>query len=418
MTNSRFKRCVNCNTKRAWNVEQCPSCDKEEYETAVQEGDRLLADAISESVTEQALFDTERRRVDISEERSRLSVIVSTIVKIVPDRLIEKSASNIVTWLNNPVVDYLNPDEQPHFILKAGGEIQRTTEEEVSTLQPGAEFGDPRVVITDERVLFLIGQNHGDVIKSIAHTDITKLDTDGGLLSTAISVQTDQVSYEIPDCTPTDELKTVLAFIQWQSTGGNQNWSENFEYEKGDTKSERFKRGLKDVEFSRVLDLAGTGASFGKRAGPKGMAVGFATGAGYGIWAELSQHDEDSVEVPPASKFAESVNAWRQAGARTGDTKAEWVSASVGAAISIAEYNSDSAIVQQLSALDPDTAAKELQPNMETTDAGDEIVPLSTDLDVNPEIDNIRLPVSEITAVSAELYEAGIFDELVAEAKH
>jgi hypothetical protein len=167
-----------------------------------------------------------------------------------------------------------------------------------------------------------------------------------------------------------------------------------------------------------VLDLAGTGASFGKRAGPKGMAVGFATGAGYGIWAELSQHDEDSIEVPPASKFAESVHAWRQAGARTGDTKAEWVSASVGAAISIAEYNSDSAIVQQLSALDPDTAAKALQPNMETTDAGDEIVPLSTDLDVNPEIDNIRLPVSEITAVSAELYEAGIFDELVAEAKH
>lgn len=418
MADSRFKLCVNCNTKRAWNVEQCPSCNKEEYQTAVQGGDGLLEDAISDSVTEQALFDTERHRVDISEERSRLRVIVETIVKIIPDRLIEKSASNIVTWLNNPVADYLDPDEQPHFILQAGGGIKRTTEEEVSTLQPGAEFGHPRVVITDKRVLFLIGQNHDDVIKTIAHTDITELDTDGGLLSTAISVQTDQVSYEIPDCTPTDEVEPVLAYIQGQSTGGNQNRSENFEYEKGNTKSERLKRGLKDVEVSRVLNLASTGARFGKRAGPKGVAVGFATGAGYGIWAELSQHDGGSVEVPPASEFAESVHAWQQAGARTGDTKAEWISASVGAAISIAEYNSDSAIVQQLSALDPETAAKALQSNMETTDAGDEIVPLSTDLDVNSEIGNIRLPVSEITAVSAELYEAGIFDELVAEARH
>ena len=418
MTDSRFKICVNCNTKRAWNVAKCPSCDKREYETIVQEGNELLENAISDSVTDQALFDTERRRVDISEERSRLSVIIETIVKMGPDKLIDKSASNIVTWLNNPVVDYLNPDEQPHFILRAGGGIQRTTEEEVSTLQPSAEFGDARVVITDERVLFLIGQNHGDVIKSIAHTDITELDTEGGLLSTAISVQTNQVSYEIPDCTPTEEVKPVLAYIQGQSASGDQNWGENFEYEKGNTKSERFKIGLKDVDVSQVLRLAKTGATVGKRVGPKGIAVGFATGAGFGIWTELSRHDVGSVEVPPASEFAESVQAWQQAGAKTGDTKAEWISASVGAAISFAEFNSDSAIVQQLKALDPDTAAKALQSSMEVTAAGGGIVSLSTELDVDPEIGDIRLPVSEITAVSAELYEAGIIDEFVAEASN
>jgi hypothetical protein len=384
----------------------------------VQEGDGLLENAIGDSVTKQALFDTERRRVDISEDRSRLSVIIETIVKIVPDKLVNKSASNTVTWLNDPVVDYLNLDEQPHFILQAGDGIQRTTESEVSTLQPAAEFGDARVVITDERVLFLIGQNHGDVIKSIAHTDITELDTDGGLLSTAISIQTDKVSYEIPDCTPTEEVKPALAYIQGQSASGNQNWGENFEYEKGNTKSERFKRGLKDVDVSTVLELAGTGAKVGKRAGAKGVAVGFATGAGFGIWTELSQQDMGSVEVPPASEFAESVQSWQQAGAKTGNTKAEWISASVGAAISFAEYNSDSAIVQQLEALDPDTAAQALQSSMEVTGVEDAIVPLSTELDIEPEIGDIRLPVSEITAVSAELYKAGIIDELVAEASN
>ena len=417
MTSSRFKICVNCNTQRAWGVEQCPSCNKQEYRTSVQEEYGLLEDAISDSVTEQSLFDTERRRVDISEDRSRLGVLIKNIVKIVPDKLIDKSASNKVTWLNNPVVDYLNPDEQPHFILQAGGGVKRTTEEEVSTLEPAADFGDARVVITDERILFLIGQSHDDVVKSISHTDITELNTDGGLLSTAITVQTDKVSYEIPDCTPTDELKPVLAYIQAKSAGGDQNWSEDFEYEKGDTKSERFKRGLKDVEISQVVDLASTGASFGKRVGPKGMAVGFATGAGFGIWSELSQQDVGSVDIPPASEFAESVHAWQQAGKKTSDTKTEWISASVGAAISFAEANSDNAIVQHLNALDPDTAAKALESSMQTMDVGNEIVPLSTDLDVNPEIGNIRLPVSEVAAVSAELYEAGLLDELVREAK-
>jgi hypothetical protein len=416
MTNSRFKVCVSCHTKRAWSVERCPSCDKEEYETVVQEGEQLLEDAIGDSVTEQALFDTERRRVDLTEEDSRLSSIVKAIVEILPDKLINKSTSNIVTWLNDPVVDYLNPDEQPHFILQAGSGVRRATEEEVSTLQPAVEFGKTRVVITDERVLFLIGQSHGDVIKSIAHTDITDLDTEGGLLNTDISVQTDQVSYEIPDCTPTEEVKPVLAYIQAQSTGGNRDWHKNFEYEKGNTKSERFKSGLKDVEFSRVLDLASTGAGFGKRAGPKGVAVGFATGAGFAIWSELSQKKEGSVEVPPASDFAESVHAWQQAGAKTGDAKAEWISASVGAAISFAEHNSDRAIVQQLKALDPDAATKALQSSIAMTGAEDGLVPLSSDLDVDLEISNIRLPVSEISAITAELYEAGIFDELIAEA--
>jgi hypothetical protein len=382
----------------------------------VEGGNGLLEDAISDSVTEQALFYTERRRVNLPEERSVLSAIIEKIVEIAPDKLIDKSASNIVTWLNKPVVDYLNPDEQPHFILRAGGGIQRTTAEEVSTLQPSAEFGDARVVITDERVLFLIGQNHGDVIKSIAHTDIAELDTDGGLLSTAISIQTDQVSYKIPDCTPTEEVKPVLAYIQGQSASGDRNWEKNFEYEKGNTKSERFKSGLKDVDISQVLGLAKTGATVGKRVGPKGVAVGFATGAGFGIWTELSQHDLGSVEVPPASDFAESVQAWQKAGAQTGDTKAEWISASVGAAISFAEYNSDSAIVQQLKVLDPDTAAKALQSSMEMEGDRGGIVSLSTDLDVDPEIGDMRLPVSEITTVSAELYEAGIIDELVAEA--
>ena len=416
MTDSRFKLCVKCNTKRAWNVERCPSCNKKEYKTTVEGGNGLLEDAISDSVTEQALFYTERRRVNLPEERSVLSAIIEKIVEIAPDKLIDKSASNIVTWLNKPVVDYLNPDEQPHFILRAGGGIQRTTAEEVSTLQPSAEFGDARVVITDERVLFLIGQNHGDVIKSIAHTDIAELDTDGGLLSTAISIQTDQVSYKIPDCTPTEEVKPVLAYIQGQSASGDRNWEKNFEYEKGNTKSERFKSGLKDVDISQVLGLAKTGATVGKRVGPKGVAVGFATGAGFGIWTELSQHDLGSVEVPPASDFAESVQAWQKAGAQTGDTKAEWISASVGAAISFAEYNSDSAIVQQLKVLDPDTAAKALQSSMEMEGDRGGIVSLSTDLDVDPEIGDMRLPVSEITTVSAELYEAGIIDELVAEA--
>lgn len=191
MGNIQFKCCVNCGEKRAWHLRECSSCNKTEYDISNGNGGKLLQDAIGDSVSELVLFETEAPLFNLS-ERGRIS-------SIIPARVQEQVDGVTTNILHNPISHYLNPGEQPHFVLKANGAIQRETAQEVSKIEPSDEFNASRIVVTDERIIFLIGQEKGDVVVSCSHSDILDADFTSGILRTTISINSEDASYQISD---------------------------------------------------------------------------------------------------------------------------------------------------------------------------------------------------------------------------
>lgn len=403
---SRFKSCTSCGMNRPWHLDECPNCRKTDYETELEDGGILVQNAIGDSVDESVLFNDELPIVDFSED--------GWLSKLIPERIQARAEEKKISVLNNPIAEYLYPGEQPHFILRTEKEILRKTEGEVSKLSPSSDFGPARIVVTDERTLFLIGQNHADVVKSLDHLEIISIEPTDSLLHTSLSIQTESVSFEIPHCQPMEEVKPVVAYIRAQYDSDRSNWEDNFNYDKGDTRAERIKTMLGEVDISEALEFGTTAAKFGSRAGPKGRAVGFTIGLGFGIWRNVSEHDISSSEVPNPDDIAETVKEWQEAGRKTGDARIEWFSASTGAAIALAAENSDHQSVSALEDIDPESIVMALETGSEIAGVSSELLPADSDIENLPDVSRLRQPVSEFSSITAELFREGLFEEMIA----
>lgn len=405
MATYRLKSCLACGAERRWSQEECPQCGDAEFTDVIESAESLVANAIGDSVVEETLCNAEVPLVDLSED-NRLSGVL-------PGRLKETANKKTVSILNNPIMDYLDPSEQPQFLLKADSDITRRQDNEVSNLAPGDEFSGARICITDQRTLFLIGQSHGDVVRSIDHADLIRLDADTGIRHGSISIGSETVTYEVPKCAPKNEIDAVVAYLSAQadithSLGNGQD--DNI----GTSTQQRVEHVLREASFKQAVLSGATGAKVGARMGPKGAAVGFTIGAGFGIWASVSGQDPTTAEAPDPEEVAENVSTWQEQGAQTDDEKVEWMAAATGAAVSIAAQNSDNQTIRALEEIDPASAVGALEAGSHVI--GESATALgfeSTELDTLPEITHLRQPAAQTASLTSELLEEGIFEELI-----
>lgn len=379
----------------------------------VKNEEKLVEDAIGDTVNSTILFNSEVSVVDSSNDSRFWSVVLN----IVPDLFIKKAEEQTSKILNKPIADHLSNDEQPHFILQCGSDIRRKKENEISTLAPSSEFESARIVITNSRIMFLLGQEETDIVKSVYYSEIKTIDTESSIRHTSLVVDSEDLSYEVDDCRPHEEVKPAVAYIRAQSEIGQyeSDWTkENFTYEKGGTASDQFSDLLGNLDLFEIGRAGVEGAVYGKKIGGKGSAVGFSLLAGYEIWQQVSDRDTSSTKTPNPEHVAKGIKKWQQAGAKTEDEKTEWLFASVGAAISIAAENSDQKTTKLLDEVDPDQVAETFTRGSELIgQSSTDLVPSSANMDDLPEIDNLRQPVGEIAAIVSKLIEEGLFDEVI-----
>lgn len=375
--------------------------------------EQLVEDAIGDTVTSTILFNNEISVVDSSND-SRFWGIVWGIF---PDSLKKKAEEQTSKILNNPISDHISDGEQPHFILRCGSDIRRKKENETSTLAPSSEFESARIVVTNSRIMFLLGQEDTDIVKSIYYSEVDTIDTESSIRHTSLVVKSENLSYEVDDCRPQEEVKPAVAYVRAQSEVGEyeSDWTkENFTYQKGSTASDRFSDLLGDLDLFKVGKAGVDGAVYGKKIGGKGSAIGFILSAGYEIWRQISGRDPSSTETPNPEQVAKSVKEWQQAGATTNDVKTEWLFASVGAAISIAVENSDQETISLLDEVNPERVAGTISKGSELIGQSTSgLVPSSAHMDDLPEINNLRQPVGEIASIVSELIDEGLFDEVI-----
>jgi len=293
--------------------------------------------------------------------------------------------------------------------------IEREQENEVSEIKPSSDFDSARIVVTNEKIRFLIGQDHGDVMRSIEHSEVTDVKFTEGVLRTSVTIQTRTTSYHSSNCNPSDEVQPTTAYIQAQSEDSSVNWEDKFNYEKGASGSDRVQSVFKNVDMQKAIRLALNGSKVGgARMGPRGAAVGFTIGFGFSVWADISKGNTSGPEAPNPEDVARNIKKWQQAGIQAGNEKTEWILSSTGAAIAIAAHNSDYQSVQELENIDPVLLVDAIQAGTEVVDISGAPIPQHGDVDIVPEVSNLRYPVTELTPIIAELFEEGLFEELIA----
>jgi len=415
MPHVRFKLCSNCNTKREWYRDACPSCGDTTYETIQNHTPNLVTDAIGNTVTEPLLFDEEIPRVTFSED--------GTLSKFLPDSIRQRVTDMTVHVLNQVIADYLQPGEQPHFILRSMDAVEKEQDDEQTELHPSSDLHYPtRIVITDHRVVILVGQAKTDVVNSLPFDEIQRVDSESSLLTDNIIFDTEAITYRIDGIEPNQEISPAVTYIRAQTeTGdtGQTEWSKSaYEDLRGEGVSDKVKEAFAQADLSDVLQCGVTGAQFGVRAGSKGSAVGFVMGTGVGIWRSMSSQDPEEAREPDPETVAEDIKNWQQSGAKTGDEKVEWMAAATGAAVTLSAANSDHEIVDLLESIDPANAVKILELGstaLATTDQ-EQAVAQAAD-DSLPDIEHLREPAADIAGVVAELLEQGLFEELMEETK-
>ena len=415
MPHVRFKLCSNCNTKREWYREACPSCGNKTYETVQNHTPDLVTDAIGNTVTEPLLFDEEIPRVTFSED--------GTLSKLLPALIRQRMTDMTVSVLNKVIADFLQPGEQPHFILRSMEAVKKEQDDEQTELHPSSDLHYPtRIVITDHRVVILVGQTKTDIVETLPFDEIQRVDSESSLLTDNIIFDTETATYRINGVEPNQEISPAVTYIRAQTeTGGigQTEWSESaYEDLRGDGVSDKVKEAFAQTDLSDVLQCGVTGAQFGVRVGPKGSAVGFVMGTGVGIWRSLSSRDPEEAHEPDPETVAEDIKNWQQSGAKTGDEKVEWMAAATGAAVTLSAANSDHEVADLLESIDPANAVKILELGstaLATTDQ-EQAVAQAAD-DSLPDIEHLREPAADIAGVVAELLEAGLFEELMEEAK-
>lgn len=413
MSHVRFKLCSNCNTKREWYRDQCPTCGEDSYETVQNHTPDLVADAIGNTVTEPLLFDEEIPRVTFADD--------GTLTKLLPDSIRKRVSDMTVSILNDVIADYLKPGEQPHFILRSMDPVEKEEDDEQTELHPTSDLHYPtRIVITDQRVVMLVGQNKTDIVQTVAFDELQRVDWDSSLLTETIIFETDGLTYQIGGIEPHTEISPATTYIRAQTETGESNqteWSETaYEDLRGDSVSDKVKETFAQADLSDVLQCGVTGAQFGVRAGAKGSAVGFVMGTAVGIWSGVTAQDPENATAPNPKDVAHEMKTWQQSGAKTGDEKVEWMAAATGAAVTVAAANSDHEIADLLESIDPANAVKILELGsraLATTDQEQAVAEAADDS--LPDIEQLREPATEIAGVLTELLEAGLFEELLAE---
>jgi hypothetical protein len=97
--------------------------------------------------------------------------------------------------LNDPVVDHLHDREQPHHVLTARNGVLRVDEPSSTRTVRPADGYRAVTVLTDRRMLFLVGRDVGDDIRVVDYGDVHEFQVNAGLLKTRLEVTLHDVRY-------------------------------------------------------------------------------------------------------------------------------------------------------------------------------------------------------------------------------
>jgi len=376
--------------------------------------ERLLNEAIGDSVIEPLLFGT-RFHPRFDGVNGGLSTKLPNLLQQ-PLRSVSSQ-----TVLNRPPADFLETDEQPHFIFYSSRPIEVENNGKKSIHAPEGYLS--LAIVTEERILFLVGQSDDDTYAFCAYDDIDAVFYNDEVDDPYLSVHAD-ARYTIRDCQPVTELAMAVDYINEEAimveqrassgttveeTTKNERWSNARTYA-----SENARNFFERVDSKHVLKCGVEAAALGRKAkvgGPKGVAVSFAIGIGYGMYDTLSK-DGETVEAPEPESLAETASQWQQE-TTVEDEQTTWVATALGIASEFAVHNDNSPIATLLAEIDPSTGVAALESGAKMIDATD------TDLvsaGGNPfdSLSAVDLPqsVDDFASVSRELFDAGLLERL------
>lgn len=376
--------------------------------------ERLLRDAIGDSVIEPLLFDTQfHPRFD------GINGGLSSNLPNILQQLIRAISSLDV--LNRPPADFLETDEQPHFIFYSSEPIEVENNGQRSTYAPEGYLS--LAIVTDKRILFLVGQSEDDTVAYCAYDDIEAVFYNDEVDDPYLSVHAD-VRYTIRNCQPVNELTTATDYVNEEAikveqrasttatveeTAKSEQWSDAKTYV-----SENARDFAESIDSKYVLKCGIKGAAYGKRAkigGPKGVAVSFAIGIGYGMYDSLAKGGE-ATEAPDPESLAKTASQWRQE-TTTEDERTTWIATGLGIATEFATHNNNSSTAALLADIDPSTGVAALEGGAKMIDtASSDLVPAND----NPldSLSALELPQSteEFTHISRDLLDSGLLDQL------
>jgi hypothetical protein len=279
--------------------------------------------------------------------------------------------------VEGPFTEYLNTDEQLHYLFHSTGTLTIPRSE-----NPNVETDDaiidtsiisPSVaLVTDTRTVYVYGHGDREQVLSIPHEDVLSVDYRDLKLNKGMKIRTAQWrgDFTMWSTDPfAGELSDAAAYVHSKSGSEGEYRAYDFDSEGFDAAREALGIQLghieeitEDIDTRRLLDLAVTGAKVGAKRGQYTAGVGFLLGAGYGIWAELSESDGSDVSeenIDPETT-AEMMLRWQRAGESHGKG-VELASGALGAAIAIDEQTSGRHVSRALAELDVEWMSRQLE---------------------------------------------------------
>ena len=385
-----------------------------ESKSASVDRDRLLQNAIGDSVVQPLLFRTEYYpRLDRKQETKgeKLPKPVQRVLRTLRGYDV----------LNRPVVDFLEPNEQPHFVFYSTEPIEATVDGESTTYEPERHLS--LAVVTDERILFLVGQEDDDQYAFCPYPEIESVFYNDSVDEPYLAVHAGE-RYTIRDCHPVNELTVATEYVDERAvsveqrvsggTTGEDSTGDDWRSTASAYASESARAFSEQVDAKHVLKCGTKGATLGWKAkvgGPKGVAVAFVIGASYGIYDCLSKTDE-TVEAPDPETVAEAATDWRRE-ASNADERTVWIATALGVATEFAAHNDDSQIAALLADVDPATGVAALEQGATMIDSSDvDLVPAGNDLLDSLSAVDLPSSATEFAHVTRELFDAGLLDQL------
>jgi hypothetical protein len=266
-----------------------------------------------------------------------------------------------------PFTEPLRSNEQPHYLFasESGVVVEKLDNDE------GEERLQPAVLmITNQRAHIFTSDDGLRETKSHSYAQLVSVDIKKGWIWDQIIVETSDTRYRIAPDDHQSELEDAVAYIVNKSEFNSE--ESNFEFESGNYDAAREAladqlsqlQNLKEkLEIKQVLDVAKEGALIGSRKGPKGAAIGFLLGAGYDIWSQVTGDDEPDVDLDDIDpdETANDILLWKKAGGKAVNRGGEMAGAALGAAVSIDKQTSGSELSRQLTDLDLDWVARQLE---------------------------------------------------------
>lgn len=117
---------------------------------------------------------------------------------------------------NKPLIDYLEDDEQPHFILAARSNTPEFSGDNPPSWSGKTATGMPMYLITNKRMLIVVGSKPDDHVFEIPLTDLQIVDYSTGATKHRIDIKTEEYDIKIPigNMYDADEIESVVEYIK------------------------------------------------------------------------------------------------------------------------------------------------------------------------------------------------------------